>query len=414
MFKLALQSIINRKKILSLVFFSLCLSVTLFLGVQRTKEVTRNSFSRTISGTDLIVGARTGQVNLILYSVFHMGRAVNNMGFDAFKELASHDEVAWAIPLSMGDSYRGFRVIGTEPTYFEHYSYGRNRHLEFSQGAPFEEPFGVVLGAAAAKEFNHKVGDSIVVSHGVAKNSIDQHENLPFTITGILEGTGTPVDKSVFVPLEGITAIHLGWEGGFKSRDVSREQALMKDLEPESITSALIGLKNRGTAFQFQRLVGDYEEEALMAILPGVALYELWGLVGVADKALTFISGAVVLVGLLSLLSTQLAVVNLRRREMALYRSLGATPKQLFQLLITESFLLTSAGCVAGLALLYLIQLLLSILLKGSGFFMEISFPSPTEWLYFTLTLVLGTLISIIPAVSTYRQSLSDGMSVKS
>jgi putative ABC transport system permease protein len=414
MFKLAIQSIINRRKILSLVFFSICLSVTLFLGVQRTKEVTRDSFSRTISGTDLIVGARTGQINLILYSVFHMGRAVNNMGYDAFLDLSERDEVAWAIPLSMGDSYRGHRVIGTDQSYFTHFSYGRDQKLEFAQGSSFDDPFGVVLGAATAKEFNHKVGDSIVVSHGVSTSSLNQHENLPFIITGILKGTGTPVDKSVFIPLEGMTAIHLGWQEGFKTRDVSREQALLADLKPVSITSTLIGLENRSTAFQFQRMVSDYEDEALMAILPGVALYELWGLVGVADKALTFISAAVVLVGLLSLLSTQLAVVNLRRREMALYRSLGATPRQLFKLLITESFLLTAAGCLSGLILLYLIQFLLSLIFKNSGFFLEITLPSVTEWFYFALTLVSGTLISIIPALSTYRMSLTDGMSVNS
>jgi putative ABC transport system permease protein len=413
MFKLAFQSLLNRRKVLWLVFFSISISVTLFLGVQRTKELARSSFSRTISGTDLIVGAKTGQVNLILYSVFHMGRAVNNMGYDSFLELKERDEVAWAIPLSMGDSYRGYRVVGTDGTYFSRFRYGEKRSLEFAEGELFSDPFGVVLGAAVAEAFGHRRGEEIVVTHGASAAGVGRHDNLPFRITGILKKTGTPVDKSVFVPLEGITAIHLGWESGIKNREVSREQALRADLKPETITSALIGLKNRGSAFQFQRMVNDYGKEPLMAILPGVALFELWSLVGVADRALSFISGAIVFVGLLSLLSTQLAVTNLRRREMALFRSLGATPKQLFLLLVTESFLLTAGGCLTGLISLYLLQFLFSRLLSDSGFFIEFGLPSIREWLYFLLTLASGTLVSIFPAVSIYRQSLSDGMSIR-
>lgn len=413
MIKLAILSLLNRKKVLLLIYLSLSLSVLLFLGVQRTKEISRSSFSRTISGTDLIIGARTGQVNLILYSVFHMGRAVNNMGYDSFRELASRDEVDWAVPLSLGDSYRGFRVVGTSQDYFRHYSFGRGSSLSFADGKVFSDPFGVVLGSSVAEEFNHRVGDDVVVSHGSAVKSINNHDNMPFFVVGILEKTGTPVDKSVFVPLEGISAIHLGWETGVQRRNVSREQALNVDLEPEAITSVLVGLKNRGSAFSFQRMVNDFEKEPLMAILPGAALYELWSLMGTAETALTFISGAVVIIGLISLLTAQLAVMNQRRREMALFRSLGATPGQLFLLLFTESLLLTAAGCLSGMALLYVVQLILSLTIGSSGFYLNPGLPSGREIMYFGLTLISGTIAGIIPAFSAYRNSLTDGMSIR-
>ena len=413
MFKLAIRSLLNRKKVLLLIYLSLSLSVLLFLGVQRTKEISRSSFSRTISGTDLIIGARTGQVNLILYSVFHLGRAVNNMSYDSFGELASMNEVDWAVPLSLGDSYRGFRVVGTSEDYFKHYSFGRGSSLSFADGKIFTDPFGVVLGSSVAKEFNHRVGDDVTVSHGSAVNSMNKHENMPFSVVGILGKTGTPVDKSVFVPLEGITAIHLGWETGVQRRNVSRVQALNVDLEPKVITSALVGLKNRGSAFSFQRMVNDFEKEPLMAILPGAALYELWSLMGTAETALTFISAAVVIIGLISLLTAQLAVMNQRRREMALFRSLGATPGQLFLLLFTESLLLTAAGCFSGMALLYLVQSILSLTMDSSGFFINPGFPSAREWMYFAITLISGTITGIIPAFSAYRNSLTDGMSIR-
>ncbi|MDC7235340.1 MAG: ABC transporter permease [Spirochaetales bacterium] len=413
MIKLALSSLLNRKNVLILIFLSLTLSVTLFLGVQRTKEISRSSFSRTISGTDLIIGARTGQVNLILYSVFHMGRAVNNMGYDSYLDLASRDEVEWAVPLSLGDSYRGYRVVGTTNDYFSHYSYGGNQKLSLKSGDTFSTPFSVVLGASVADEFQHKTGDNIIVSHGAGLNGMNEHDNLPFTVTAVLEKTGTPVDKSVFVPLEGITAIHLGWETGMQRRVVSQEQALSVNLEPEAVTSVLVGLKNRGAAFAFQRMVNDYADEPLMAILPGAALYELWGLMSTAETALTFISAAVVVLGLISLLTAQLAVMNQRRREMALFRSLGATPGQLFLLLFTESLLLTTAGCLSGMILLYIIQTLLSVFMSSSGFYLSPALPSATEWLYFLLTLVSGTLTGVIPALTAYRNSLSDGMSIR-
>ncbi len=413
MFKLAFHSLLNRKKVILLIYISLTLSVFLFLGVQRTKEISRTSFSRTISGTDLIVGPRTGEVNLILYTVFHMGKAVNNIGYDSYKDIAAREEVAWTIPLSLGDSYRGFRVVGTSRDFFVHYSYGKRNNLVFATGQSFSDPFEVVLGAAVAQETGHSLGDSLTVTHGAALNGMNKHDNMPFTVAGILEKTGTPVDKSVFIPLEGMTAIHLGWETGVQRRTVTKEQARNTNLDPGEITSALIGLKTRGGVFSFQRMINDYEGEPLMAILPGAALYQLWSLMGTAETALTFISGAVVLIGLISLLSSQLAVMNQRRREMALFRSLGATPGQLFLLLFTESFMLTAAGCLSGMVLLYSVQVILSLTMNTSGLFLEPTLPSGTEWFYFLLTLASGTLIGVVPALGAYKNSLADGMTVR-
>ncbi len=415
MFKIALKSLLNRKKIVILVYLSLTLSMFLFLGVQRASKISRDSFSRTISGTDLIIGHKTGQLNLLLYSVFHIGDAVNNISFDSYRNISNMDQIKWTIPISLGDSHRGFRVVGTSNDYFEYYNYGNKNGLEFLDGVEFgESPFDVVIGYNVSNKLGYKIGDEIIVSHGSSKNTLFKHSTLPFKISGILKTTGTPVDNSLFVPYKGITAIHIGWETGVETRKVTVQEALSKDLTPDSLTAMYVGLKNRGGAFRFQRVINEYEEDTLQGILPGAALFELWKIMGSVENVLSFISTFVVIIGLVSLLTAQLAVLNQRRREMALLRSLGASPKHLFKLLFYESFAITFAGSVSGLVLIYIVQFVIAMPLKSYGFYIEWALPSISELGLILLSLVLGVINGLIPAIMVYKKSLSDGMSIRS
>lgn len=415
MFKIALKSLLNRKKIALLVLTSLTLSIFLFLGVQRAAIISRDSFSRTISGTDLIIGHKTGQLNLLLYSVFHMGDAINSIEYNSFKNIKSMEEVKWAIPISLGDSHKGFRVVGTNNDYFKHYKYGNKQDLVFREGKLFSEsPFDVIIGSNVAEKLGYNVGDSVIVSHGSGKNSLNNHSSLPFKITGIIKPTGTPVDNSLFVPIKGISAIHIGWETGVETRSVTLEEALAKDLTPKSITSMYIGLKNRAAVFSVQRYINSYKNDTLQAILPGAALFELWKIMGSVEKALSFITAFVVIIGLVSLLTAQLAVLDQRRREMALLRSLGAKPKDLFKLLFYESFFISFLGCILGLLLLYIVQLIISIPLKEYGFYIKWSFPSIKELVLLAITLILSVLNGLIPAILVYKKSLTDGMTIRS
>lgn len=415
MFKIALKSLLNRKKIALLVLTSLTLSIFLFLGVQRAAIISRDSFSRTISGTDLIIGHKTGQLNLLLYSVFHMGDAINSIEYNSFKNIKSMEEVKWAIPISLGDSHKGFRVVGTNNDYFKHYKYGNKQDLVFREGKLFSEsPFDVIIGSNVAEKLSYTIGDSVIVSHGSGKNSLNNHSSLPFKITGIIKPTGTPVDNSLFVPIKGISAIHIGWETGVETRSVTLEEALAKDLTPKSITSMYIGLKNRAAVFSVQRYINSYKNDTLQAILPGAALFELWKIMGSVEKALSFITAFVVIIGLVSLLTAQLAVLDQRRREMALLRSLGAKPKDLFKLLFYESFFISFLGCILGLLLLYIVQLIISIPLKEYGFYIKWSFPSIKELVLLAITLILSVLNGLIPAILVYKKSLTDGMTIRS
>ena len=194
LFRLAMASLANRRFTAILTAFAIALSVCLLLAVERVRVEARNSFASTISGTDLIVGARSGSVNLLLYSVFRIGNATNNIRWDSYEHFAANPQVKWAIPISLGDSHRGYRVMGTNESYFEHYQYGRKQHLELGPAAAPSptDPFEVVLGAEVAEALHYKLGDQLVLAHGVAVVSLVKHDDKPFTVVGILKRTGTP------------------------------------------------------------------------------------------------------------------------------------------------------------------------------------------------------------------------------
>jgi putative ABC transport system permease protein len=413
---LAWKSLLNRRGTAFLTLLSIGLSVTLLIGVERLRTETRAGFANTISGTDLIVGARTGPVQLLLYSVFRIGNATNNMSWASYRAIADHPRVAWTIPLSLGDSHRGYPVLGTTGAYFEHYRYGRGRELVLADGAPFSDLYDAVLGAEVAKALGYGTGDAIVIAHGAADVDFARHDDHPFRVSGILAPTGTPVDRTVHVSLEGIEAIHVGWQGGAPMPGLTVDAAAARalDLTPDAITATLVGLSSRISTFQVQRFINDYREEPLMAILPGVALAELWGLIRVGEHALLLVSGFVVVVGLFGLLTALLTSLNERRREMSILRSVGARPAHVFSLILGEALFLTLLGILAGLGLLYGVLLIAQpIILSELGIFIAVGALSAHEMMLLGFVLSAGFMVGLIPGYRAYRLSLADGLSIR-
>ncbi|UEG60830.1 FtsX-like permease family protein [Stutzerimonas chloritidismutans] len=416
--RLALASLNNRRFTALLTVFAIALSVCLLLAVERVRNETRASFASTISGTDLVVGARSGSVNLLLYSVFRIGNATNNIRWDSYQRFAEHPRVAWAIPISLGDSHRGYRVMGTNTAYFEHYRYGRKQPLHLAEGRAFEsDPFEVVLGAEVASALGYKLDDSIVLAHGVARVSLVQHDDKPFRVVGVLQRTGTPVDRTLHISLAGMEALHVDWQNGMPARGAARidaEQARALDLQPQQITAVLLGLNSKVATFTLQREINQYRSEPLLAILPGVALQELWSLMGTAEKALFVVSLFVVLTGLIGMLTAILTSLNERRREMAILRSVGARPWHIAALLIIEAFGLALAGTLLGLALLYIgIAIAQSPLQSLYGLYLPLAWPSAYEWGLLGAILLAALLMGSVPAWRAYRQSLADGLSIR-
>ena len=413
---IAVKSLVNRRVTAALTVFAIAISVTLLLGVEKVRTEAKASFANTISGTDLIVGARSGAIQLLLYSVFRIGNATSNISWESYREIAARPEVAWTIPMSLGDSHRGFRVLGTNSDYFRHYRYGRKQPLAFVAGAPFDDLFDAVLGADVAQALGYRVGDPIVVDHGLGSAGFSRHEDKPFRVAGILAKTGTPVDRTVHVSLEAIEAIHIDWQSGTRvpGMSISAEQVREMDLRPRAITAFLIGLDSRLATFAMQRQVNAYRTEPLLAVLPGVALQELWDLMGTAEAALTAISVFVVATGLLGMLTMLLAGLNERRREMAILRSVGARPLHVFVLFVAEATVLAAVGTLFGLALLYVTLLVAQPIVDARfGLYLNIAPPTLRDLVLMGLVIAAGFLAGAVPAYRAYRNSLADGMIVR-
>ncbi|MFV9656261.1 ABC transporter permease [Pseudomonas sp. NY15366] len=416
--RIALASLANRRFTALLTVFAIALSVCLLLAVERVRTEARASFANTISGTDLIVGARSGSVNLLLYSVFRIGNATNNIRWDSFERFANHRQVKWAIPISLGDSHRGYRVMGTSTAYFEHYRYARSQALKLAQGREFaDDPFEVVLGAEVAQALGYGLGEEIVLAHGVATISLVKHDDKPFTVVGILERTGTPVDRTLHISLAGMEALHVDWQNGMPARGdarVSADQARAMDLQPKQITAFMLGLNSKIATFSLQREINEFRGEPLLAILPGVALQELWSLMGTAEQALFVVSLFVVLTGLIGMLTAILTSLNERRREMAILRSVGARPWHIASLLVLEAFTLALAGVAFGVALLYLgIAGSQGYVQANYGLYLALSAPSSYEWKLLGSILAAAVAMGSVPAWRAYRQSLADGLSIR-
>jgi putative ABC transport system permease protein len=415
--KLAVASAWNRRGTLVFTVLAIALAVTLMLGIERLRADARSSFLHAVSGVDLVVGARTGPVQLMLYSVFHMGGATHNIGWKSAQQVMRDPAVAWVVPLAMGDSLKGFPVLGTTPDYFRYFRYGAGNELRFAEGRPFsgemEGLYEAVLGAEVAARLGLKTGDAIVLAHGSGENVLNEHADKPFRIVGTLAATGTPVDRSVHVSLAAIEAIHLDWQGGVPTPGfaIPADMARKFDLTPKTVTALLVGLKSRAAVFQAQRRINAYRDEALMAVLPGVALDELWQIIGLAAQALTAVSFLAAATGLTGLMAVVLASLNERRRELAILRANGASPRDIFLLLAAEGVLLTTLGLLAGFALLTLISTLAAPwLMRGYGIQLEpLALDAPSLG-YMAAIWTTGCIASLFPGWRAYRLSLADGL----
>ena len=416
--RLAWCSLLNRRVTAVLTVLAIALSVTLMLGVEKVRMGTKNGFLNTISGTDLIIGARASPVQLLLYAVFRIGDATANITWQTVTDIKARPEVAWLVPISLGDNHKGFRVMGTTRGYFDHYKYRRQQPLEFAEGSRFDDLYDAVLGHQVAATLGYRLGSKIVVAHGAGQVSFgNDHADKPFRVVGILQPTGTPVDRTVHVSMQAIEAIHVGWESGAAPRagnQTSAEAVRLLDLQPRSATALYVGLKSRMLAFSLQRWINNYPEEAISAVLPGVAFGQLWRILGNLETALLVISAMVVFTAILGMVISVIGSLNERRREMAILRSIGARPAHIFGLLLTEAVVLVSVGTALGTATVYaLLWTGQSAIEEATGLYLHLNVMTANE-VYLLMYIMIGGLIAaVFPAMRAYYLSLSDGLVIR-
>ena len=413
---LALKSLLNRRLTAGLTVLSVAVSVALVVGVDRVRTETKASFARTISGADLIVGARGGPLNLLLYSIFRIGRtgdATSGISWESYQVLAARPEVAWTIPLSLGDAHRGFRVLGTNLDYFTHYRFGRGQQIAFATGQPFADAEDAVLGAEVAAALGYRLGDAMVVSHGLGEVSFRHHDEAPFHVVGVLARTGTPIDRTVHITLAGVERMHGEPEG---EDDASEHGGHSEagDHAPDMISAFIVGLKSRPLLFAFQRFVNEYRPEPLLAIVPGVALRQLWELVAVIETAMLAISALVIVAGLVGMLTMLLASLGERRRETAILRAVGAGPALVFGLLVAEAVLLAAVAAIVGILGAHGALLVgRGLVLENYGLALAASPPGGFELAVLAGVALAAGLVALLPAWRVCRMSLADGLTVR-
>jgi putative ABC transport system permease protein len=415
---LAWKSLKNRKFSTLLTVFSMVLSLVLLMSVERIKRAAEDGFTQSISGVDLIVGARSGPLQIVLYSVFNIGQATQNVSIESYNEIKNRPEVDWTVPYSLGDGHRGFRVVATNQDFFKYYKFRSKEQVEFASGEPFQDYFDVVIGADVAKTLGYQVGSEVVVAHGVTTGvAIQEHSDKPFKVKGVMKPTGTPLDRALYISLEAMEAIHLDWQTG--SAPSEEKQIKASDIKPEmvkprTITSFFLRTKNRIETLKLQRWINEYKEEPLLAVIPGVVLSEMWTSLSMIEKVLKTLSFLVMAVGLISMLIAIMTSLNERRREMAILRAVGASLKNIVALILMETFLISIMAIGIACAVKVILEFILGPWLQSNyGLYLQAPIFSFNELLYLLIMLVSSLLISFIPALRAMKSALKDGLSSK-
>lgn len=434
--RLAVASAWNRRLSLALAVGAVALATALMLATERLREGLRAGFAQALSGTDLIVAARSHPIQILLSTVFHIGAPAQTLSRGAVEALASLPQVAWVVPIALGDSFRGQPVVASSSGFFRHVRTGDRRPLEFAQGEAFAdglpttEPHAVVLGAGVARRFGLTIGDRLVLSHGSGPIGGNEHDDHPFRVVGILVPTGTPIDRTLLINLEAHQALHGDWLGGLPPARAGGRSTAGRALPaaapspsggaersgtaplPASLSAALLGLHQRGAVFSVQRLLESPRPEPLSAVLPGVALDELWRVVGQGERLLRLTGILVAVAALAGLTGVMLAGLEARRRELAVLRSLGAGPRALFALVLWEANIVAASGIVIGIVCSTIGLLALAPWLRG-GFGIELAggLVSVGELGILAGIQACAMISAALPAWRALRLSLADGLS---
>lgn len=438
MLNLCLKSLLNRRFVATLTVLSIALSVALILGVERLRTEARAGFANSASGIDLIVAARGNDVQILMATIFGVGSTGAGISWESYEMVGDLPWIDWTVPVMMGDNHRGYPVIGTSEAYFDRFRHSGGQPLTFLNGMAFSGPAEAVIGAEIAQAFGYAPGVEIVNAHGSGSVSFDVHDDTPFMITGVLRTTGTAVDRMVFVSLEGFDALHAGRAAKVSdpfSRGDTFDNSVEREVhkgheeqtteyahedhedhghEPGSINAILAGLTDKTAVLSVQRHLADYRSEALTAVLPGVALLQLWSITGTAETALRLMAGAVALAGMIGMVVMLSATLDTRRREFAILRSVGATPGNIFALIVLEAVLLLLSGIVLGYLVLSLVTIAINpILAANFGLRIGLGLPTFREALLIAFVFCSGLLAGAVPAFRVYLMTVSDGLSMR-
>jgi putative ABC transport system permease protein len=374
---------------LNLLLLSLGLaSITLVLLVNHQIQ---QAFARDLAGIDVVVGAKGSPLQLILSGVFQIDTPTGNVPLADVQALQVHPQVAKLIPISMGDSFKGYRIIGTTPDYLRHYA------GVMASGALWQAPMQAVLGAKVARDTGLRVGDSFAGSHGLGGGG-HAHGQTPYTVTGVLAPGGSVMDRLILTPTESVWRVH--------EKDTALDAADQKILEEErEVTLALIQYRSPLAAVTFPRFINTSTN--MQAASPALEISRLLGLIGVGADVLRAFAGVLLLTAGVSVFIALWSAVRERRADLALLRMLGAAKRQLVALLWCEALWLALLASLLGLALGQGVAALLAVALDfdKSLSLAALSWP-PALLVVPALALGVAAASALLPTWEAYRVSV--------
>jgi putative ABC transport system permease protein len=363
-------------------------------GIISLLLVMQDAFSkkmdRDLKDIDIVVGAKGSPLQLVLSAVYHMDAPTGNIPAQEANRLSKNRMIAKATPLAYGDTYKGYRILGTDESYLEKYE------VLFQEGRIFEQNFEAVLGATVAARSGLKIGDSFVGTHGSSADA-HEHDEHPYKVVGILSVNGSVIDQLVLTNISTVWAVH--------HHEQSHEASAENEEAPGEITALLLQLKSPMALMTLPRSIN--ESSSLQAAVPSLEINRLMGLLGIGTATLQGIAVGIILVSALSIFIALYNRMKERQYEMALMRLMGCSRGRLAMMVWAEAAAISLAGYFCGWILSRAgILLLQSYLGETQSWPISLNFVPSEAWML-PAVIIIGTMAAVIPAVHAFRLDIS-------
>ena len=354
-----------------------------------TEKQVNDAFERNIKDIDLVLGAKGSPLQLILANVYHIDAPTGNILQREAQKVLKHPYIASGIPLAYGDNHEGYRIVGTEHSYVEHYG------ATLSEGALWNAPYEVTAGSRVAQNLGLQIGDTFYSAHGL-KDQTDIHTNKTFTVVGILEPSGSVIDQLLLTPMESIWQVHA-------------EEGEVSDLATREITAMLLKKRN---PLAVLTIPNTLRETNMQVALPAIEVNRMTQQFGLGTSALRAIAMLIMALSFASIFISVLDNIRARRHELALMRTLGGTPSTLYRLLLLEGGLLSIAGTALGLALSRIGMVVLGQVVESQFHYdLGVLTVLPSEWMLSGAAILVGLMASAIPARRSLKLDISRTLS---
>ena len=354
-----------------------------------TEKQVNDAFERNIKDIDLVLGAKGSPLQLILANVYHIDAPTGNILQREAEKVLKHPYIASGIPLAYGDNHEGYRIVGTEHSYVEHYG------ATLSEGALWNAPYEVTAGSRVAQNLGLQIGDTFYSAHGL-RDQTDIHTNKTFTVVGILEPSGSVIDQLLLTPMESIWQVHA-------------EEGEVSDPATREITAMLLKKRN---PLAVLTIPNTLRETNMQVALPAIEVNRMTQQFGLGTSALRAIAMLIMALSFASIFISVLDNIRARRHELALMRTLGGTPSTLYRLLLLEGGLLSIAGTALGLALSRIGMVVLGQMVESQFHYdLGVLTVLPSEWMLSGAAILVGLMASAIPARRSLKLDISRTLS---